>query len=348
MKKIFLFLAFSLMLNHTVLADYTFIVPQKPGAGTTVWTELIVSELQKYLDEDISIRMIPGARDIPGFNKFHNSLQYDDKTIMVSHGGNGVSFLQEDVDYDYREYESIGLQSLNIIAGKLKGNSMEKPIFAAGSGMVPEAFAMTLLVCGPNMTVDQYIRCFKENVTWVSGMSSAERRLAFKREELNGTRENPVAYKKHVVSDANAEIWFHHGILNPDSGTHSDDINYPGYQLEILFENKWGMPPSGEFYEAYKLVKSFRDGLQKALWIKKDSPYKEKLIKALTDMVNNKNSMSNLVSKTGNYKWYIGKDGNKMRDTLMTFITEPALKNLVLFNNEALGLDSKYKSNLVK
>ena len=38
------------------------------------------------------VRHIPGARDIPGFNKFHNDLRFDDKTIMVAHGGNGVSY----------------------------------------------------------------------------------------------------------------------------------------------------------------------------------------------------------------------------------------------------------------
>jgi len=32
----------------------------------------------------------------------------------------------------------------------------------------------------------------------------------------------------------------------------------------------------------------------------------------------------------------------------MTFITEPALKNLVEFNRKALGLESVYKENLLK
>jgi len=329
-------------------ATYTFVVPQKPGAGTTVWTELIVSELQKYLDEKIIIKMIPGARDIPGFNKFHNELQYNDKTVMVSHGGNGVSFLQEEVDYDYRDYESIGLMNLNIIAGKRKGDIMERPVFAAGSGMVPEAFAMTLLICGPDKDMQEYIDCFKDKVTWVESMTGSERRLAFKRGELNGTRENPVAYKKHVSTNADAEIWFHHGILNPTTGKHLDDPNYPGFQLEILFEQKWGVTPKGEFYDAYVLVKSFRDGLQKAIWIKKDSPHKKKLIFALTNMINNKESMKKLIDKTGNYEWYVGYKGDQMRDTLLTFVTKPALQNLVRFNTEALGLKSIYKSNLVK
>ena len=120
----------------------------------------------------------------------------DDKVIMVSHGGNGVAFLQENVDYNYADYESIGLMNLNIIAGKLKGADMDYPSFEAGSGMVPEAFAMTMLICGPDKSVDEYVACFKERVTWVPGMSGGERRLAFKRGELNGTRENPAAYKK--------------------------------------------------------------------------------------------------------------------------------------------------------
>ena len=101
-------------------------------------------------------------------------------------------------------------------------------------------------------------KCFDENVIWVKGMSGGERRLAFKRGELNGTRENPAAYKKHVAPNEKAELWFHHGILQSD-GTHNDDPNYPEYQFENLFEKKWGTKPQGKMYNAYKLVKSFRD-----------------------------------------------------------------------------------------
>jgi hypothetical protein len=273
----------------------------------------------------------------------------DDKVIMVSHGGNGVAFLQEEVDYNYSEYESIGLMNLNIIAGKQIGVDLDNGgiRFAAGSGMVPEAFAMTMLVCGPNKTVDEYAKCFKDNVTWVNGMSGGERRLAFKRGELNGTRENPAAYKKHVESNSDAEVWFHHGILQPD-GTHADDLNYPGYQFEILFEQRWGVAPSGEFYDAYKLVKSFRDGMQKALWVNAGNPNAEELQRALTEMANNPESIAIIEGKVGKYEWLIGGDGNAHRDTLMTFVTEEALRNLVKFNTEALGLNSVFKDNLVR
>ena len=345
MKRLLTSLIVALGIATPALADYTFVVPQKPGAGTTVWTEIVAKELEPFLGERINIKLIPGARDIPGFNEFHNNLRFDDKTVMVSHGGNGVSFLQEDVDYDYRDYESVGLMNLNIIAGKAKGADMDKPSFAAGSGMVPEAFAFTQLICGPQKTVNDYIACFQDNVTWVKGMSGAERRLAFKRGELNGTRENPAAYKKHVESNSNAEVWFHHGILQAD-GSHADDPNYPGFQFEDLYKARWGVAPSGDMYDAYKLVKSFRDGMQKALWVNAGNPNKQKLVDALTAMANDPTAVANIQKKVGKYEWKIGVDGDAHRDTLMTFITRDALQTLVKFNREALGLASVDKIEL--
>ena len=345
MKRLLTSLIVALGIATPALADYTFVVPQKPGAGTTVWTEIVAKELEPFLGERINIKLIPGARDIPGFNEFHNNLRFDDKTVMVSHGGNGVSFLQEDVDYDYRDYESVGLMNLNIIAGKAKGADMNKPSFAAGSGMVPEAFAFTQLICGPQKTVNDYIACFQDNVTWVKGMSGAERRLAFKRGELNGTRENPAAYKKHVESNSNAEVWFHHGILQAD-GSHADDPNYPGFQFEDLYKARWGVAPSGDMYDAYKLVKSFRDGMQKALWVNAGNPNKQKLVDALTAMANDPTAVANIQKKVGKYEWKIGVDGDAHRDTLMTFITRDALQTLVKFNREALGLASVDKIEL--
>tara|TARA_A100001015_G_scaffold8875_1_gene10801 strand:+ start:1487 stop:2533 length:1047 start_codon:yes stop_codon:yes gene_type:complete len=345
MKRLLTSLIVALGIATPALADYTFVVPQKPGAGTTVWTEIVAKELEPFLGEKINLKLIPGARDIPGFNEFHNNLRFDDKTVMVSHGGNGVSFLQEDVDYDYRDYESVGLMNLNIIAGKAKGADMDKPSFAAGSGMVPEAFAFTQLICGPQKTVNDYITCFQDNVTWVKGMSGAERRLAFKRGELNGTRENPAAYKKHVESNSNAEIWFHHGILQAD-GSHADDPNYPGFQFEDLYKARWGVAPSGDMYDAYKLVKSFRDGMQKALWVNAGNPNKQKLVDALTAMANDPTAVANIQKKVGKYEWKIGADGDAHRDTLMTFITRDALQTLVKFNREALGLASVDKIEL--
>ena len=346
MRKIFLALAVMLFATPA-LADYTLIVPQKPGGGTSVWAQIVATEWEKHLGEKIVIRHIPGARDIPGFNAFHNELQKDPKIIMVSHGGNGVSFLQEKVDYNYAEYDSVGLMNLDIISGIRKDyKAGDKIKFAAGSGMVPEGLAIAQLLCGNLKSIDEYAACFKDKVTWVPGMSGGQRRLAFKRGELNGTREKPAAYKKHVESNPDATLWFTHGILQKD-GSHADDPNYPGYQFEILFEKRWGEKPDNVLYPAYKLVKSFRDGLQKALWVSKGNPNRDHLVKTLTAMTRDLDSISAIQKKVGEYDWVIGNAGNAHRDTLMSFVTESALKTLVDFNTQAFGLKSVYKPELI-
>ena len=64
-----------------------------------------------------------------------------------------------------------------------------------------------MLESGITDNVDDAVAWWKENVTWVKGMKGSERRLAFKRGELNVTRENP-AYKKHVETFKPATVWF--------------------------------------------------------------------------------------------------------------------------------------------
>ena len=348
LKKLLASAIITTTMATSAMADITLVVPQKVGAGTSVWAQIIAVELQKFMkDEVVTVKHIPGARSIPGFNDFHNELRYNDEMVMVSSGSNALSFLTETgVDYNYAEYDSIGLMNLNIVTGRIVGADMNNIKFHAYGGRQPEAMAIAMLLCGPD---GDPVQCFKDNVDWVPGFSQSEGRLAFKRGELNVTRENPAAFKKHIqgVVDAGvAELWFTHGILQPD-GSHADDPNYPGLQFELLYEQTWGVAPSGTFYDAYKLAKSFRDGLQKAIWVRKDNPNRDRIVAALTAMANDPDSIAAIQKKVGNYDWIIGDAGNAHRDTLMTFITPEALKTLIDFQTDVLGLDAIYKEDLI-
>jgi len=353
MRKFLLSLALMLGFTTSALADYTMIVPQKPGGGTSQWAQIVATEMEKYLDgEKIVLKHIRGARDIPGFNKFHNELRFDDKTIMVSNGGNGVSFLNEAVDYNYKDYDSIGLMNLNIITAVYGDHQPETDMtsFSGGGGKIPEGIAMTLLKCGNLPSTEAYISCFKKRVNWIKGMKGNERRLAFKRGELDGTRENPASFKKHVqpvIDKGQARLWFHHGILQPD-GTHADDPNYPGIQMEKQFVDMYKADPTGDLADAYKLVKSFRDGLQKALWVNKGNPNRDKLVAALEKVSTNPESIKKIQKKVGKYDWMLGDAGNAQVDTLMKFVTADALQTLVQFNTQAFGIKAIYKPELVK
>jgi len=347
-KKLLVTASVIISFTTSALADVTLIVPQKPGAGTSVWAQIIAVELQKHLPgESVTIKHIPGARGTPGFNEFHNELQYNDDMIMVSNGSNALSFLVDNVDYNYKDYQSIGLMNLNIITGRLVNTDMSNVKMHSYGGRQPEVMAMAMLICGPS--VDP-VTCFNENIDWIPGFSQGEGRLAFKRGELNVTRENPAAFKKHIqptVDSGQAEVWFTHGILQAD-GSHADDPNYPGLQFEILYKEIWGVKPCGDFYDAYVLAKSFRDGLQKAIWIRKDNPNRDKIVAAMTAMANDPESVANIQAKVGNYQWLIGDDGDNHRDTLMSFITEDALKTLIEFTVSSLGLQAIYKEELIQ
>ncbi len=337
-----------ILMSTVAKADYTLVVPQKPSGGTSVWSQIVVAEWEKHLGEKIILKYLPGARDQMGPNQFQNEFRFDDKTILVSHGGNGISYLIEPVEYNYFDWDSIGHMNLNIIVGADDTVANGHVKFSAGSGMIPEIMAITMLMGGPDM--DPY-DAYDKYVTFVKGMSGSERRLAFRRGDLNATRENPAAYKKHVmplIEDGKASTWFHHGILDVESGKHVDDPNFTEPTFEKLYTYTYGVEPSGDFYDAYKLVKSWRDSLQKAFWVNKDNPNKQKLIDALNKMLADPDSVAAIEKKVGKYDWRVGEDGNDTAKILKSFITPEALKTLVNFTNTKLGYNTVYKESLTK
>ena len=347
LKKI---IAAMMLMTSVAVADYNLIVPQNPSGGTSVWAQIVVKEWEKHLGEKINLVYKPGARDQLGPNEFQNSLRQDNKNILVSHGGNGISYLMEPVDYNYLDWESVGMMNLNIIVGaRADADTRRGPIrFAAGSGTTPEIMAIVMLIGGPDA---DYKKVFEQNIVWVKGMAGSERRLAFIRGDLNGTRENPAAYKKHVeplVDKGEAITWFHHGLLDVASGKHSDDPNFSAPTFETLYKKTWGVEPKGDFYDAYRMVKSWRDTLQKAFWVNRGNPNKQKLIDALNRMLADPESVAAIEKNVGRYQWLIGTDGDRAVKVLKTFITAPALKTLTDFGKDQLGYNTVYKEGLVK
>jgi hypothetical protein len=336
----------------TARADYTLIVPQPPGQGTSVWAGIVAKGLSKFTDEPVVVRHIPGARDIPGFNEFHNKLRMDNKTIMVAHGGNGVSYLLDEVDYDYRQYDSIGLMNLDIVVGRNRSTDVKTSTFkvAGGAGYEPDGAAMAMLLCGPQKdgSINLYLACFKKRVIWVNGLPGNERRLAYLRGEFNTTRESPAAWIKHYTTEPSNEIWFTHGIYDLQTKKQISDPNFPNTQFEEQYKKLWGEYPKGELYDAYRLTRNWRDVLQKSLWVNKGNPNADKLRTALKKMLNDPETMAELEKDTGKYPWILGAEGNKVIDEMYKLITEPALKAAVKWNKEAYGFPSMYKPTLLK
>ena len=341
--------AVSMSITTPAFADYTFIVPQKPGGGTSVWATIVAKELEKFLGEKIIIQHIPGANDIPGFNKFHNDLRFDDKTIMVSHGGNGESYLVGDVDYDYYQYDPIGMMNLTIVNAHRNdfdpfGGTIK---FSAGSGMNPDMMSHLLMIGGPELTIKQAQDMFASNYKFIKGMSGGERRLSYERGELTVTRDSTAAYKKYYTNKDFSVVWYSHGIFNLTTGKVESDPNFLDQSFAQVFERKWSVAPSGEFYDAYILLRNFRDVMQKALWVNKNNPNTEKLQAAMQAMINDPASRAEIEKNAGEYPWIVGNDVVIALDQLRSQIKPKVLSNLVNFL-QFTGTPAIYKENLIK
>lgn len=346
MKKTIATLFLSMVMSVSAFADYTLIVPQKPGGGTSVWSEIIATHLGKFLDEPVVIKHIPGAKDIPGFNKFYTDLMQDDKTIMVSHGGNGVSFLLDDVEYSYDGLASIGMMNLDIVVGR-KVDATEW-IYAGGSGSEPDGMAMAMMICGPQETTEGYMTCWNEQMTWINGLSGGERRLMFLRGESTISRESPAAWKKFMAEAPENVIWFTHGVYDLALGRQVPDMNFPGTQFEDMYKEVWGVEPAGDFYDSYKMIRNWRDVIQKALWVREGNPNTEKFRQALKDMLADPEAVAAIEKKAGKYEWIVGEDGDKVVDYLRTLISPRSLEVAVWWTQNAYGFDTVYKPELAK
>lgn len=331
-------------------ADYRLIVPQEPGGGTSVWATIVAREWEKKLGEKIVIEHIPGARDIAGANKFQNELRFDNKTVMVAHGGNAESYLIENVDYRYSDWTPVGAMNLTIIVGKRRDADVYKQVkFAAGSGNNPDAMAVTMLVCGPQADMNAYLKCYNEKFKFVNGMKANERRLAYMRGELNVQRETPAAYIKYLEPMKENELWFSHGIMNLKTGKIMRDPNFTeAGSFQEVYKRKWGVEPRGELYDAYLLAKQYRDVLQKSLWVNKGNPNTEKLRISLQAMINDPESQAIIERDTGKYPWVVGTQVNAALAELDKLTTAQALKNLVWWSSKAFGVEAYYKDSLVK
>lgn len=349
-KKLFATALIMLTTIGIARAEYTMIVPSGPGSGGAVWASVIATQLSKYTDEPIVLKHVPGARNIPGLNAWHNKFRFDDKTMVVSFGSHSVNYLLESsVEYNFSEYTALGMMNLDLIVGHNKNHDPlnEKSSFA-GTNALNDALGVGLMICGPQPSTEAYIACWKEKMTWVNGVKGSQIRPMYLRGEINVTRDPPPSWIRYYENDENTKLWFTHGIMDLNTGGHVANPNYPDVLWDDVYEKTWGVKPSGDLYEAWHLARTFNNVLQKVLWVNKGNPNAEKLTKALEAMLADPEAVRIIEENSGKYDWVVGDQANQIRDDLNTRINETNLSTLVQWYKGAYGTKSVYKENLVK
>lgn len=344
----FLLAILTAMFAVTAQADYRMIVPDSPGSGGAVWASVIAKHLSKYTDEPIVLQHVPGARNIPGMNQWHKEFRFDDKTMVVSLGSHAVNFLLEPVDYNFSDYEVLGLMNLDLVVGHNRSHDpkTQKNRFGGGNALT-DALAVGIMICGPQPSTDAYLACWRERMIWVNGVAGNQIRPMYLRGELNITRDPPTSWIRFYEQDPNTVVWFTHGLRDLKTSKQIQNPNFKGRLFEDVYRQTWGVAPSGELYEAYHMARTFNNVLQKVLWVNKGNPNAEKLRTAMRKMLADPEAVKAIEEDSGRYEWVIGQPADNIRVGLYQMITEQRLKTLVRWYNEAYGTKSIYKPELV-
>jgi len=107
-----------------------------------------------------------------------------------------------------------------------------------------------------------------------------------------------------------------------------------------VFTAKWGKAPKGDFYDAYMLVKNYRDMLQKALWMNKGNPNATKVTLALLDMLEDTEAVEAINKKVGNYDWFIADELLEAVNYLETNKNDDVKSYLIKWQREVLGYNA--------
>lgn len=348
MKRLLLIILTYFLVNVSFSSakdKFTTIAPQHPNQG---WLEVVNREWSKKLDADIVIKYHPGAKDIPGANAWEKEYQHDHKNIMLLHGGNAESFLLDEIEYNYDNYAYIGLQNLTQVVYKKSDQDVEKGVkMAYISGTNPSAMSVVMMICGPKATLNDYLKCYNEKFIYVTGLNNAEIDMSFARGETNVGRTPPPGWYGGRKDLPGAQLWYSHGILDLKTGKIVKDTNFP-VTFEEAYEKKWGQKPSGDFYDAYVLLRNYRDVFQRVLAVKKDNVHLPKLRSTLLATINDPESGKVFKEKLGDYPWHTGDEVLKLLGILKSQTTDKNLKTLVWWHEQAFKQKVVYKPELAK
>ena len=336
----FLIITLSILLfSNKAFSDYTLIIPSPKGTGTSIWGDVVSKELSRYLKEKINVINIKGGKGNLGLETFKEKYKNDPKAILLAHGGNATQWLINDVKWSFKDWDSILIQPYNITTTIKKGFNWrdQKLNLADCSGCVPETLAWAMLKGWGN-------------INFIRKMSAGEAKTAWLRGDFKYIREPASRHIKNtlpLIKEGKAVRLFNHGIFTKNGFI--QDYNWPNTPTAVnLYEKTYGKKPEGDIYEAYILAAAWRDGLQKGLFMHKNSNSKI-VINAFQKMLNSKDSKKILINKLGDYPMFVGKESNTIMNALYGYVTPERLKTLIKFSKEkmkwstAIYVDNKTK-----
>jgi hypothetical protein len=349
MRKIATLVA-ALALSTAVIAEtFTYIVPAGVEGGNAKWAQKFTQAWNKKLKNyghDIVLRYIPGQSGRKGFSEWQTKYSNDDTYLIQTSGM--IKYMVSD-----KGWKGYKPSNSRVLGGQMQGTFQFvktgitpgiDPVnghIDGGSEVILDAMAITMMACGPTLTC-------ANPINFVKGFkSSGERRKAYLNDEIQLSRDGfahmKKTYKKELATGA-TKVWYSHGTMingqikaNPDSPT----TFFPD-----VYKAKWGVEPSGDYYEAYLQTLKMRNGLGKMVLTKKGNKYYGDLVNSFNDTVSDKKLRKKLNKKLGNGKFLYGDKAQDHWNSIWASLTEDTYRSIVKFR-KGFGENAVFRPEIV-
>ena len=309
----------------------TWIIPFKVGGGSDVWSRLYAPFFTKYLpgNPTVVIKNMPGGGSITGGNYFEQRVKVDDGSMIFgSSGSTSFPYLlgNSKVKYDFAEYHIVfasptgGVAYINPKLGvksaaDLKGLTADLQYASQGA---------TSLDIVPLLAFDMLGLKVKA-IFGYKGRGAG--RVAFEQGEVNIDYQTSTAYIKNVrplVDQGLAIPLMTWGVLDDDGNVVRDPLEPDLPCFPEVYEMVHGKKPSGPTWNAWKAFFIAGFGVQKAMWMKKNtqpeivSAFRDAAEKIIADP-----EFKQVVEKSlGGYEQLAGEKARKAFDQVLSVSKE--------------------------
>jgi tripartite-type tricarboxylate transporter receptor subunit TctC len=322
--------------NAAAAADFsgktiTWIIPFKVGGGSDVWSRLYAPFFQKYLpgNPTVAVKNMPGGGSITGGNHFEQRVKVKDgTTVFGSSGSTSFPYLlgNSKVKYDFGKYHIV-------FASPTGGVAYIKPDLGVNSAADLKGFTGELQYASQGATSLDIVPLLAFDmlglkVKAIFGYKGrGAGRVAFEQGEVNIDYQTSTAYIKNVrplVDQKLAVPLMTWGVVDDDGKIVRDPLEPDLPCFPEVYEMVHGKKPSGPAWEAWKAFFIAGFGVQKAMWMKKDTDpevvaaFREAAAKILADP-----EFKTIIDKSlGGYQQMAGEKARKAFDQVLAVSKE--------------------------
>jgi tripartite-type tricarboxylate transporter receptor subunit TctC len=253
-------------------------IPFSPGGGTDTFGRLIAAHLGNHIPGNPTVvaENVEGAGGLLGSNEFQDRVERDGMTLLTASGHlNLRAFLGlEGLTLDLADLEPVVAAPM----GHITAFNPQAAGVETAEEFLQRGEPVTKGITDPVGLVESIVALEMMGIEYraVPGFGGrGDTRLAFERGELLVNTQSTPAYNASVlplVEEVTAEPLYAIGFIDPEGNPVRDPAAPDIVTAPELYEQVHGEMPSGEAWEAYKVVANLVQNTRGTIWVHSDAP----------------------------------------------------------------------------